>query len=88
MPRYDYQCLECDAVVELTSTFADADAARTCENRNCGGELRRLLSTPPTLVIPYSERFLNRSENPAPRPGLQNARRFRYVEGKGVVEDE
>lgn len=85
MPRYDYRCQGCEGVVEMTSTFADSDAARTCEG--CGGSLQRLLSTPPTLVIPFSERFLSRAENPAPRPGLQNARRYRH-DGKGVVEVE
>ena len=84
MPRYDYRCEGCDAVVELTSTFAEADAARACEG--CGASLQRMvMSTPPTLIMDYSERFLNKSETPSPRPGLQSARRYRH-DGEKVVE--
>ena len=43
MPRYDYVCVKCGHIVEVMHGVNDSGPAR-CER--CGGEMRKLLSTP------------------------------------------
>lgn len=43
MPRYDYRCVSCGQVVEVTKTFAAPDPTR---HERCGGTLRRVFSAP------------------------------------------
>lgn len=43
MPRYDYVCLKCGHIVEVMHGVNEPGPAR-CER--CGGEMRKLLSTP------------------------------------------
>lgn len=46
MPLYDYQCTNCQKVIEVRHGFNDSYAERCSA---CGGELRRLISPAPII---------------------------------------
>lgn len=45
---YDYQCVECSAVVEKRLKLAEIDQLVTCE---CGGEMKRVILSAPTVSL-------------------------------------
>ena len=48
MPTYEYQCKTCHKQVEHFLKIADRDNPGPCE---CGGTLRKLIKTLPTVMI-------------------------------------
>ncbi|MDP2876814.1 MAG: zinc ribbon domain-containing protein [Holophaga sp.] len=46
MPLFDFQCNQCDTVIEVLLS-GDQPGPSTCDS--CGGEVRRLLSSPAAL---------------------------------------
>ncbi len=46
MPRYDYECIDCDHVFEVKQSFDD-ESISSCPN--CDGETRRLIHSVPVV---------------------------------------
>lgn len=62
MPRYDYICLKCGHIVEVMHGVNEPGPAR-CER--CGGEMRKLLSTPAIVFKGSGWAKKDRSSKPA-----------------------
>lgn len=46
MPRYDYRCDECGAVIEISHGFDRSSEGNSCWDFQCPGTLRLLISMP------------------------------------------
>ena len=46
MPRYDYECIDCDHVFEVKQSFDD-ESISSCPN--CDGKTRRLIHSVPVV---------------------------------------
>jgi putative FmdB family regulatory protein len=62
MPRYDYICQSCGHIVEVMHGVNDLGPAR-CDR--CGGEMRKLLSTPAIVFKGSGWAKKDRSSKPA-----------------------
>lgn len=62
MPAYDYRCLSCDAVFELTRSLSDASEVR-CPT--CDGQTKRLFT--PVGVVFKGSGFHNTDYRPRPK---------------------
>jgi putative FmdB family regulatory protein len=62
MPRYDYICQSCGHIVEVMHGVNDSGPGR-CER--CGGEMRKLLSTPVIVFKGSGWAKKDRSSKPA-----------------------
>lgn len=70
MPLYEYECLECGALVEKIQKFSDPPLT-TCEK--CGGALQRLLS-PPAIHFKGSGWYVtDYARKPAPAKSEKSA---------------
>ena len=65
MPLYDYVCHDCGHIVEVLHGVHDSGPAR-CER--CGGEMRKLLSTPVIVFKGSGWAKKDRSRKPAGKP--------------------
>lgn len=62
MPAYDYRCLSCQSVFELTRSLSDTSEVR-CPT--CGGETKRLFT--PVGVVFKGSGFHNTDYRPRPK---------------------
>lgn len=49
MPRYDYKCQECNAVREYTHAIDVVLPEQICDETECEGEMRKLISPTPAV---------------------------------------
>lgn len=64
MPLYDYVCQNCGHIIEVMHGVNDPGPAR-CER--CGGEMRKLLSTPAIVFKGSGWAKKDRSSKPGPK---------------------
>lgn len=78
MPRYDYQCADCQSTREAQVSFSEADSLElTCVN--CGGSMKRKFST--SFVFSMSGRT-----NSSPPPTPQGKRKKQRTCAHGAVK--
>ena len=59
MPTYEYRCQSCGRIIEDMRKMADSDIPMPC---SCDGVATRIITSPPLMVVPYGERFMNTTD--------------------------
>lgn len=55
-PTYDYECVECNEIVEIYCSIAEKDS-QTCPR--CGSKLKQKISPPTAIIQKGMDRKLN-----------------------------